>query len=60
VTAKIFQAKQSAFRDAQRTFKVGLCLDQMLDPVQHAELLFPQPFNERPASETAMWPTEQK
>jgi hypothetical protein len=32
----------------------------MRDMVLHAELLFPQPFNERSASETAQWPIEQK
>jgi len=34
--------------------------NQMRDLVQHAELLFPQPFNERPAAETAQWPIEKK
>jgi hypothetical protein len=33
---------------------------QMRDMVAHAELLFPKPFNERPAAETAAWPVERK
>jgi len=32
----------------------------MRDMVGHAELLFPKPFNERPGSETELWPVEKK
>jgi len=32
----------------------------MRDMVSHAELLFPKAFNDRPASETDLWPVEQK
>ena len=30
------------------------------EAVEHGEVLFPKPFNERPAAETAGWPAEQK
>ena len=30
------------------------------DMVLHAEVLFPKPFNDRPAAETAAWPVEKK
>jgi hypothetical protein len=32
----------------------------LCDAVRHAEILFPKPFNDRPAAETAAWPLEQK
>ena len=28
--------------------------------VEHGELLFPKPFNDRPATETSAWPEEKK
>ncbi|MDE2106101.1 MAG: hypothetical protein KGL39_53255, partial [Patescibacteria group bacterium] len=30
------------------------------DAVEHGEILFPKPFNERPAEETRAWPAEKK
>ena len=30
------------------------------DAVEHGEILFPRPYNERPASETSMWSDEQR